>query len=182
MTKTELQKEYFEWMYQLVFYDRFLKGLSYRKVLERLREIQFRYILPMDGNRDEDGIDLRYRFGYDHGIEDPIIASYLDDRPCSVLEMMIALSVRCEENIMENPDIGNRTGLWFWKMITNLGLGKMDDTRYNQEYVDSVVSIFLERKYNPDGKGGLFVVKKSKYDLRTVEIWYQMCWYLDDIS
>ena len=24
------------------------------------------------------------------------------------------------------------------------------------------------------------IISYSRYDLRTVEIWYQMCWYLDE--
>ena len=81
----------------------------------------------MDADRAEDGINLRYRFGYENGYESAMIASYLDDRPCSVLEMMVALSMKMEEQIMDDPDIGDRTSVWFWKMIDNLGLGTMHD-------------------------------------------------------
>ena len=80
-------------------------------------------MIPMDGNRAEDGIDLRYRFGHEQHYSDAMVASFLDDRPCSVLEMMIALSIRCEEHIMDDPDVGNRTGQWFWSMIASLGSG-----------------------------------------------------------
>jgi hypothetical protein len=135
----------------------------------------------MDGNRAEDGIDLRYRFGYEQGYDSPMIATLLDDRPCSVLEMLIALAIRCEEHIMNDPDIGNRTGQWFWNMIINLGLGFMDDTKFDENYVKDVISRFLYRKYKRNGEGGLFTVEHCKNDLRTVEIWYQMCWYLDEV-
>jgi hypothetical protein len=135
----------------------------------------------MDGNRAEDGIDLRYRFGYEQGYDSPMIATLLDDRPCSVLEMLIALAIRCEEHIMDDPDIGNRTGQWFWNMIINLGLGFMDDTKFDENYVKDVISRFLYRKYKRNGEGGLFTVEHCKNDLRTVEIWYQMCWYLDEV-
>jgi hypothetical protein len=77
--------------------------------------------------------------------------------------------------------VGNRTGQWFWNMIVNLGLGSMNDVKYNKDYVDSVISRFMNRKYKRNGEGGLFTVKHCKYDLRTVEIWYQMCWHLDDV-
>jgi len=53
-------------------------------------------MLPMDGNRAEDGIDLRYRFGYEKEYEGSTIASYLDNSPCSVLEMLIALAFRAK--------------------------------------------------------------------------------------
>ena len=105
MTKNELNDAYFNWMYQLVFDGRYSKRLSYRKLLRELHRIEFTYSIPMDGNRAEDGVDLRYRFGYENGYSSSMISVYLDNRMCSVLEMMIALAIRCEEHIMDDPDI-----------------------------------------------------------------------------
>ena len=178
MTKGELNDRYFNWMCQLVCNNQYVKGLSYQKLLRHLHEIEFTYIIPMDANREEDGIDLRYRFGYEHRYSRTVIESYLSDRPCSVFEMLIALSIRCEEHIMSDPDIGDRTGQWFWNMIVNLGLGPMNDIHYNKIFTDKIVSRFLNREYERDGTGGLFVLQKSKKDMRTAEIWNQMCWYL----
>ena len=180
MTRREVNSEYFEWMYRLIFSEKYSRKLSYRKLLGRLHGTEFIFSIPMDENRAEDGMDLRYRFGYENHILGPEIAEYLDDRPCSVLEMMIALSIRCEEHIMADPDIGNRTGQWFWNMIVNLGLGGMNDSKFDPDFVDEKVTRFLERKYGRNGEGGLFTVKNSRYDIRNVEIWYQMCWYLDE--
>ena len=39
----------------------------------------------------------------------------------------------------------------------------------------------MNRTYSPDGDGGLFTVRNCDRDLRNVEIWIQMCWYLDTI-
>lgn len=181
MTKSELNNEYFEWMYQLVCNEQYSRRLSYRKLLTHLHEIEFVYIIGMDGNRAEDGIDLRYRFGYERQYEGSLIDTYLDDCPCSILEMLTALAIRCEEHIMDDPDIGNRTGQWFWSMIDNLGLGAMNDAKFNKGYLDSIITKFLNREYKRNGEGGLFTVNNCKHDLRTAEIWYQMCWYLDNI-
>lgn len=181
MTKNELVKRYFDWMCQLVCDSKYSKKLSYKKLLRRLNEIDFTYILPMDGNRAEDGVNLRYRFGYECEYDDQIIATYLDDRPCSVLEMMVALALRCEESIMDNPDMGDRMGQWFWTMIVNLGLGSMYDSKFDVDYIDDVVLRFLNREYDPNGEGGLFTVENAYRDMRTVEIWYQLCWYLDEV-
>lgn len=174
---TNIHEEYFNYLYYSV-YDRKAR-LSYRKLLSRLHETPFTYILDMDSNREEDGFDLRYRFGHDEGISDNKIAAYLDRRPCSVLEMMVALAIRCEEHIMENADVGDRTGQWFWNMIVNLDLGHMTDLRYDEAYVDEVVQRFLDRDYESNGAGGLFTVDDCRVDLRTVDIWYQLCWYLN---
>lgn len=180
MTRHKLNSDYFEWMYHLVYHEKFSKRLSYRKLLAYLHRIEFTYIIGMDGNRAEDGVDLRYRFGYENEIKGPVIASYLDDRPCSVLEMLIALSMRCEEHIMDNPDIGDRTGQWFWNMISNLGLDSMYDSKFDEGYIDDVIDRFLNRNYKRNGEGGLFIVPHCRRDLRSVEIWYQMMWYLDE--
>jgi hypothetical protein len=109
LTRDELIDQYFDWMYQLVVDDRY-SNKSYRKLFSRLYDTEFTYTIPMDGNRAEDGIDLRYRFGREHLYSDAMVASYLDDRPCSILEMMIALSIRCEERSMDDRDVRDRTG------------------------------------------------------------------------
>lgn len=181
MTKNELNNRYFKWMCQLVSVRRYSKGRSYYKLLRFLHSVDFYYTIPMDGNREADGIDLRYRFGYENSYNESMITAFLDDRPCSVLEMMIALAIRCEENIMDDPDIGDRTSQWFWNMIENLGLDGMDDEEYDERYSDNVIKRFLDRNYKRNGEGGLFIVRHSGRDLRNVEIWYQMCWYLDEL-
>lgn len=180
MIRNELSDRYFEWMCQLVK-DETKTEVSYRKLLYRMYETDFYYIVPMDENRESDGVDLRYRFGFECGVDNRRIASELDIRPCSVLEMMIALAIRCEESIMNDPEQGNRYYIWFWLMITNLGLLPMTDDKYNEKWVDTVIDIFLDREYEPNGSGGLFIVE-GRGDLRKVEIWYQMCWYLGTLT
>lgn len=175
----KISNAYFEWIYDLVCGDRFSDRLSYRKLLMHLHNTKFRYRMSKDGNRASDGIDLRYRFAYEHtDIGDA--ESYLKG-PCSVLEMMVGLALRCEETIMDNPAVGNRTGQWFWGMITSLGLGSMSDDKFDKAYVNEVISKFLSRDYEPNGKGGLFTVRNCDQDMREIEIWYQLCLYLDSI-
>lgn len=177
MSKNELIDQYFGWMYQLVVDNR---CKSYRKLFTRLHDTEFTYTIPMDGNRAEDGIDLRYRFGREHSFPDAMIASYLDDRPCSVLEMMIALAIRCEENIMYDPDIGDRTEVWFWGMLANLGLASMHDAKFDIYHVDRTLERLLEREYERNGEGGLFTVNNGR-DMRATEIWYQMNYYFSEV-
>lgn len=180
MTRNEIKNEYFEWLFGLVCEYRYSSDISYDRLLTMLHETEFIFTHPRDENRAEDGIDLRWRFVYEHDY--PNSTLFKLDGPCSILEMMIALAIRCEENIMDDPCIGNRTGQWFWGMIISLGLGAMTDSRYNRLYVDETIDRFLNREYDPDGKGGLFTIEDCDRDLRTVEIWYQLCWYLDSIT
>lgn len=181
MTTNELNCAYFDWMCQLVYDKRYFKRLSYQRLLTRLHEIDFNWIIPMDADRAADGTDLRYRFGYENSYDSRLIADCLDSRPCSVLEMMVALAVRCEEHIMEDEDEGDRTGQWFWNMIVSLGLGTMTDDRYDERFVDMVVDQFMYRKYAPNGEGSLFTIDDPNRDMRSINIWYQMCLYLDEI-
>lgn len=170
MIQTEIHRDYFEWLQDIVCTQRFSKDISYKNLLLYLHNIPFRYSIDNDKNRFEDGISLRHRFGY----------SYRG--PCSVLEMLVALAIRCEKDIMDDFDMGDRTSQWFWQMIVNMGIGSMDDDRYDEKVVKKAVDTFLDRQYEPDGTGGLFTVKNCEYDLRTVEIWNQMLWYLDNIN
>ena len=172
-----ISDEYFEWLFDLVCQQRFSRHITYRKLLTRLHDTEFRYLIQRDKNRAEDGIELRYRFASQYGYK-----HYDLDGPCSVLEMMIALAIRCEETIMDDAGVGDRTGQWFWGMIRNLGLGSMNDSRFDERFVDDVIERLLDREYEPDGTGGLFTVPYCKTDMRDVEIWYQLCWYLDTIT
>lgn len=169
-----MENRYFEWLYDLVCGRRYSKQISYRKLLMYLHDTEFRYSIPKDANRAADGVDLRRRF-------DRNAALYLNG-PCSVLEMMVALSIRCEETIMDDTYIGDRTGQWFWGMIVNLGLGSMYDEQFDMRYVEEKIDIFLSRDYERDGRGGLFYINNCDADVRKVEIWCQLCWYLDSIT
>lgn len=179
MTRIKIINSYFEWMYDLVCGKRFARDISYRKLLLHLHDIEFIYSIPKDANRADDGIKLRSRFAYEEDFPDADL--YLEG-PCSVLELMVALSIHCEEHIMDDPMIGNRTSQWFWIMISSLGLGGMNDTVYDPRYVDTVITRFLRREYKPDGTGGLFKVRNCEDDLRTLEIQYQLYRFINSIT
>lgn len=143
-----------------------------------LHNIEFTWFIPHDDNRADDGIQLRRRYAL--AMEDVRLARCLTG-PCSVLEMMVALASRCEE-IMDDALMGNRTGQWFWGMIHNLGLSPMTDSKFNRDTVDDIIARLLNREYEPDGRGGLFTVRHCTHDMRTVEIWCQLSWYLGSIT
>lgn len=181
MKEYELVNDYFEWMYRLVCGEGG-RNLSFRKLLMRLYDLDYQYTLPMDENRWTDGVQLRYRYGREHNIPDYVIASELDTRPCSMLEMMLALSLRCEETIMIDDHFGDRTGQWFWNMISSLGLGGETDRNFRASHVDAVVDRFNNRRYSPNGEGGLFRVNDRNINLLNMDIWYQMQAYINDVT
>lgn len=176
----KLTDKYFEWLVNIVAQDRFNEETSYTKLFTHLHNTTFVYSLPLDRNRAFDGRDLRYRFSRRFGCDE----SALDNLPCvcSVFEMMVALSIRCEEYIMDDPAYGNRTSQWFWRMISSLGLNGEYNGRYNENYVNDVLHRFLNRDYDSDGKGGLFAINGCREDLRQIEIWDQLTMYLSTIA
>lgn len=173
-----VNNEYFEWLCELIDIGRFSKNVSYRSLLKHLHNIEFTWFIPHDDNRADDGIQLRRKYGLH--CDDLALSRYISG-PCSVLEMMVALATRCEA-FMDDTLMGDRTGQWFWGMIHNLGLSPMTDSKFDIDYVDDIIARFLNREYEPDGKGGLFTVKHCAQDMRTVEIWCQLSWYLGSIT
>lgn len=176
-----IKENYFEWLSDLVCKRRYAREVSFSNLLRYLYNTEFRYLIPKDENRAEDGIALRYRFAHTIGLREADVHLYLDE-PCNVLEMMIALAIRCEEDIMDNPMIGDRIGQWFWGMITNLGLGSMLNNNFDERLVEDIIERFLDRNYKPNGEGGLFTIRRCDRDLRDVEIWIQLLWYLNTIN
>lgn len=174
-----IQNEYFEWLYEFICHTKRVDRTSFKKLFRQLHDIEFTFTIPLDRNRAVDGCYLRDRFIESRNYIE--YAEYLYG-PCSVLEMIIALALRCEETIMDDATKGNRTSQWFWRMITNLGLGSMIDAVYDPEYVENVIGRFLNREYESDGHGGLFIISNCDQDLRDVEIWIQAMWYLNSIS
>ncbi len=182
MRQKNLEELYFHWICSKVGNTPHRSSRTYEELLGYLHKRYFSYTIPMDGNRASDGIALRYRFGEEAGIDERIIACELDIHPCTVLEMMAALAIRCEEHIMANPEYGDRTGKWFWGMIYNLGLSRLYDGRFRVHFAERCIDRFLNREYDSDGVGGLFTIGSDKGDARSMEIWYQLNCYLTSMD
>lgn len=181
MLNNEIEDEYFEWLYSFVDNRRFHRDISYRRLMIFLYNEPFRWTIPRDENRAIDGDNLKKRYAIEMGFDSGYFTDDLNNY-CSVLEVIIALALRMEETIMDDPRIGNRTSQWVWEMIGSLGLSDMTDERFNEHHVYNIVRNFLNRNYYPDGRGSLFHIPNCQYDLRGTEIWIQMLWYLDTIT
>lgn len=171
----DIINEYYEWLYQTIL------GKRYRRLIHELWDTEFFYTIELDDNRVGDGVDLRYKFASIANIPDRVMDKHLDKNTCSVLEVMVGLSIRMEESTLGDPDYGDRTAIWFWEMIKSLGLYEMTDVAYDQFYVQSTISSFLHRDYKSNGKGGLFTIRNTDLDARDIDIWHQMCIYSDNI-
>lgn len=183
MDKNYLLDLYFNWMCSVAFPNEHIRS-HYSNALRVLNKIDFTYLIELDENRMLDGINLRYHFSYGTKLPYDYVSEELQNIPCSVLEMMIALALRCENAIMSNSEYGDRTSEWFWRMFSNLGLDKYPDSVWNAYVERTVVDIivrFLNRDYYPDGTGSLFKFNNPIFDMRTVEIWDQMCLYINEL-
>lgn len=167
---------YWEWLVHIVQDDAHPAG-AYSRVLRYLRDRQFYWVNPYDRNRESDGLYLRSEYEYEAEQEgdEPVL-----DAPAwsSVLEVIVALAVRCESSIMYDPDEGDRTSLWFWSMLRNLRLD-VPNQMFNEDEACSIIDRLLEIEYEPNGVGGLFPVANSRYDMREMDIWAQMGYWLN---
>lgn len=175
--KENIQKDYFNWICRLAFPDN-VDRQRYGCLLHALASVDFIFLIPLDENRTSDGIDLRYRFCYEQGLQNEAMEGVFDAQHCSVLEMMIALALRCDEHIMFDSDIGGRTNVWFYIMLKNLNLDVYTNEHFNHDGYLEIISRLLNREYDYNGNGGLFILQNPKIDMRVAEIWYQLCWYL----
>jgi hypothetical protein len=146
------------------------KSKTYWKLLRRMYETEFVWLIPNDDNRVMDGLDLRYEFVAEEGV---MKAPDWLQLGCSFLEMLVALSRRLA---FEGE---GHAGTWFWHLVENLDLIDCTDrTRFDIGEVDEILDRVIFRRYSPDGIGGLFPLRHARRDQRDVELWYQMQAYL----
>jgi hypothetical protein len=166
---------YLNWLYAKVAYSDAPSSpsVSYHKLLQTLHSIEFVWVVTMDENRAQDGLELRNEFINQANIRD---ATYeWCNMPCSVLEMLIAFSRQASFETEYSSEE------WFWVFLTNLGLSEQHDSSAGlSALVAEVIDRVIWRTYDSDGHGGLFPLDDPKQDQRGVEIWHQFCEYLVD--
>ena len=165
---------YFRWLVDFLG-DDYLK-IHYTKLLEKLYLREFTWVMEYDENRANDGLRLRRIFADEIGAKtrNPLKIGRL--RACSVLEMMIALARKGEDDILWDPKEGDHTSIIFWEMLENLGLDIYDDFNWFEDEVDHILDVFLERKYLRDGTGNAFKLRHA--DPRKIDLWLQLNRYL----
>lgn len=169
----ELEEQYLTWLYARIGnVDETRPSKMYWRLLSYLYTREFTWTVPNDDNRVEDGRYIRYRFLEEMGLA-AHMASWLGPG-CSVLEMLMALSERLAFDADRTPQH------WFWELLTNLGLSGCNDRAFNEYEVSEIIDSLIERRYHPDGRGGLFPLQHPKQDQRNIEIWYQMSLYLQE--
>lgn len=136
-------------------------------LFKELYSTDFVWVVDMDENRAIDGASLRQKFAEDTG------EKLSSKGPCNMLEMLVALSLRCDGDIMGERGDDNAKQ-WFWDVLYNLNLERFDNRHYDAMTVKKTLQNVIFRKYDRNGRGGLFPLRRSKIDQRGVEIWYQL--------
>lgn len=154
---------YFGWICEQI------DGIEYHDLLIKLYYYPFIWKDPSDQNREIDGFELRYHFAASVGLEPSFVEFAFASKPCSILEMMVALSFRMESEYMASEH-ANRVGHWFWNMVDSMGLIDCKDPKL----FEKILYDFNSRNYFENGKGGLFYIPGAARDMRRVSIWDQM--------
>lgn len=154
---------------------------THRLLLKKLYELEFYATLERDNDRIQVGLELRNRYD----AECRIIPWDDEERysTCSVLEVMIAMCDDLETNVMSNDIYGNRFGKWFWMMIENCGLSFLNDAAYTHDadnYISAVIRRICDRQYEANGDGSFFPLRQPRADMRHVDLWYQLQWYITE--
>lgn len=149
----------------------------YHSLFNSLMDYEFYPIVDHDSNRCTDGLLLRDQFAELNNIPAHFWEGTLANT-CSVLEMMVALAISWDRDLMYDPLVGNRTGKWFWEMLNNMGIAEETDLDFNYDYVDECLRALVERNFSYDGVGGLFPLHEPPCDQRTCELWYQLNYYV----
>lgn len=185
----EVDYGYFLWLCEKVGLDGgyHLKGITeeysdctFFTLGQKLYLTEFKVLVKGDENRAKDGKELRYWFS----MLGSAFADYsaINKPECSVLEMLVALVQRMETKVLSCNDNQINMKDMFWIIMNNLGILKTD----NDKNIDLKRSIFIQnaiemannRAYDELGNGGYFPLKSSQKNLRNVELWYQMQFYV----
>ncbi len=164
-----LEVEYFNWLRAKVLPT---NTNTYYDLMRILYTTEFVWFISGDRNRKEDGLELRCYFLNETRREKDLTWW---NEPCSVLEFLIALAQRASFQ----TDIPARD--WFWTFLTNLELDEFRQvSSSDQSIVEEILYTFVQRMYEPNGRGGIFPMQYTENDQREIEIWYQLAEYIDD--
>lgn len=183
-----LREEYFKHLYNIVS----PMPRTYYKLCQELHNKKFRWYIRNDQNRCKDGFHLRELYIEEQQLdEDHLEVREFMKEECTLFEVMVALAQRMNYQLSDLIEPGDRTNKYFFEMLQNLKLDKYSDAflgpvrgqinPLHEIDIDDILESLLSRMYGYDGEGSLFPLKfRGPKDMATVEIWYQMMYYLDE--
>lgn len=174
----EFKTAYLRWLESQLKDETDAPDKTFWDLLNLMFEKQFGWLdhVPMDRNRMVDGLDLRVEFSY---IYRPRPSAAVIDRlgPCSFLEVLIGLSRRLAFVA------GGQAPGWSWQLLGNLEMQRLSDpmTPAKAHRAQEIMDRVIERTYNEDGNGGFFPLAWPQEDQRTVELWYQLNSFAEEL-
>ena len=189
--REDVSESYIRWLYEKVGLNDEEYG-QYWRVIRRLFKRQFISLVKNDDNRIGDAITLRRQFESEFGYPERYMDYMCGVDECNMLEMMVAFAMRIQSDIMWDPDTEDRTAFWFWTMLSNAGLDMeaCQDGYFNKDQLinlENLLDRVIYRTYSKTGIGSFFPLEKfqnapknSKRDLRKVELWYQMQFWIGE--
>ena len=179
VTRNEIDQrvEYVKWLCYVGGLDNF--GPRHMRFAWELYQKNFYPLVGNDDNRCADGKELRGEYAQAMRLHD---VHFLNG-PCSVFEALVGIARRMEY-IISLPYETNPVARWFLLLIKNLNLHFYDDEDICSMDIelrnDYILTKWLERDYDGNGKGGIFPLNRPREDQRRIEIWSQMHAYLDE--
>lgn len=170
IAENRMWSDYGEWLVNRIGFNR----PNYILLMAKLHNTPFSFLVDRDDNRASDGESLRDDFGNELGFR-----SVSFDKGCSVLEMLVALSIRMDWEYIGDPRDEHPEKI-FWEMLCNLGLDKYPDGRFDETKIDIILRKWLDRDFNKNGYGSIFPLRNPKRDQTKIEIWLQMNEYLSE--
>lgn len=161
--------KYLDWLISIIETDE--DPEEYRAVLLHLLETEFKYLTPLDRDRALEGLELRRRYIRQTGEEEP-------DMTCSVLEMLVALCEHIESTMSTDPDKDN-PGFWFWQFLKNAELD-ISNRYYRKSSVDHILTRINYKKFEKNGRGWFFPLKRSRKDTRNFGVWEGAMAYVNE--
>ena len=140
---------------------------GYDMLMEQLHNTAFIFLIPFDKNREGDGLYLRKSM------------AIRDNRPCSVLEMLVAFSGRAYREYFAG--YVDSEAEMFWLLLHNLDLDRYANVTYDDVEVAEILDCWLNRRFRADGYGSIFPLKRPAQDQRRIEIWAQMNNYIREM-
>ena len=175
----QLAKDYFDWLYNRVF------GLrsdntrnNYTVLCDAMHRFPFKNLIPHDSNRVADGTALRDEFLKQYRRrwnELDKLDMIMPD--ATIFEVLVALADRADFAYDRGPEF------WFDVFISNLKLKEFNDMGFlarDAAKVERKLRRFNDRRYEPDGTGGIFPLRDPVADQRKIELWYQMGAYVTE--
>lgn len=172
----DIKKEYYDYLRNIIQLDS-----DYNNLIDYLYSTEFKTVVPDDNNRAIDGMDLRYRFLYEAGADEQSAMIIKDTElagPCTVLEMMIALAIKMDEELLYDWELGPRQHIWFYQMLKSMHIDKYTNDRFEDILVYKAVTDMMLYNIAANGSGGLFTFRNVDIDARDLSIWYQMNHYV----